>query len=62
MQGLVMKYFVLNPLKDNAYGVASRQALISYSCAIEMENKQLAKDIREWVCAIQKELMKCKDS
>ncbi len=46
--GLQLKYFVLNPTKDGAYGLASRQALLAYAKAIEEENNDLAYDLRIW--------------
>lgn len=46
--GLQLKYFVLTPHKDNAYGEASRQAMVAYACAIEAENDQLAWELRGW--------------
>jgi len=49
MEGLKMKYFVLNPFKNNAYGRASRIALIVYAKSIRQENKELAKDLTKWV-------------
>lgn len=52
MKGLCMKYFVLNPNKDTVYGRASRAALLAYADVIEMENKELADDLRRWVSEI----------
>lgn len=51
--GLQMKYFVLNPVKDNAYGEASRAAMLAYSAAITAENPTLAKDLFDWVARVQ---------
>jgi len=49
MTGLQLKYFVLNPTKDDAYGEASRKALLAYADAIQDENHELAYDVRHWV-------------
>ncbi len=54
-QGLQMKYFVLSPLKNSAYGRASRGALLAYATIIEPENFELAKDLRHWAYEIQEE-------
>lgn len=48
-KGLQMKYFVLNPSKQDAYGKASRSAMLLYAISIEEENKELASDLRQWV-------------
>jgi hypothetical protein len=47
--GLVMKYFVLKPRGDDNYAIASRRALLAYADYIEIENHQLAADLRAWV-------------
>lgn len=47
-QGLYMKYFVLNPTKNDVYGDASRYALEAYAYAIQGHNSQLAEELREW--------------
>lgn len=47
--GLTMKYFVLNPTKDDAYGEASRRAMEMYADVIEHKDKLLAVSIRLWV-------------
>lgn len=49
MSGLEMKYFVLNPNKNDAYGKASRRAIYHYAAEIYKENKQLAEDLCEWM-------------
>ena len=49
MEGLQMKYFVVSPNKDDAYGQASREALLAYASAIEAENPHLCSDLRRWV-------------
>lgn len=48
MNGLVMKYFVLKPKGNCPYAIASRRALETYAHCIEIENPQLAKDLRKW--------------
>jgi len=53
MEGIVMKYFVLNPTKKDAYGAASCKAMLVYADAIESTNEALAIDIRVWVHKIQ---------
>ena len=47
--GLQMKYFVLNPHKDNAYGRASRRALFAYAQEIAPENAEMASDLFHWL-------------
>lgn len=49
MEGLKMKYFVLNPEKRGAYGRASRKAMLVYADNIEKSNPALAHDLRDWV-------------
>lgn len=48
-QGLVMKYFVLEPEHDTPVGVASRAALATYSQAIYGTNQLLAHETMGWV-------------
>jgi len=48
-QGLVLKYFVLNPTKDDPYGEASRQAMRTYARIIREHNAGLAFDLRAWL-------------
>lgn len=48
-EGLCMKYFVLNPTKDNLYGRASRAAIREYAKYIQMQNFKLATDLNTWV-------------
>ena len=43
-----MKYFVLNPTKNDNYGHASRQALRTYAKEITDENPELAEDLWKW--------------
>lgn len=53
MNGLMMKYFVLTPHKDNAYGEASKRALKTYAASIFSENEDLAMDIVKWVAKLE---------
>ena len=53
--GLVMKYFVLNPNKQDAYGAASRAAMRAYAEGIDAENHDLALDLIEWCARIERE-------
>lgn len=53
MNGLEMKYFVLNPNKRDTYGLASRKAIMAYAEVVEKKNKQLAEGLRNWVLKIQ---------
>jgi|GEM_PF-1280886 hypothetical protein len=48
MDGLKMKYFVLNPTKDDSYGHASRQAMRTYAKEIWAENPELSNDLFRW--------------
>jgi hypothetical protein len=50
--------FVVSPEKDDAYGFASRRAMIQYARDIEGTNPNLARDLREKVLDIQLELAK----
>ena len=52
MEGLKMKYFVLNPTKDDDYGVASRNAIRTYAKSIKKTNAQLASELENWVNGI----------
>lgn len=56
-EGLVMKYFVLNPNKDDYYGEASRQAILTYAGVINHTNPVLARELRAWVEEIRKRIM-----
>ena len=49
MNGLFMKYFVLEPNKNDAYGEASRNAMTEYATSIAKENPGLSDDILKWV-------------
>lgn len=46
--GLQLKYFCLTPTKENAYGAASRKAMLAYADAIHDENLELAWELRRW--------------
>jgi len=49
MNGLFMKYFVLEPNKNDAYGEASRNAMSEYAASIAKENSGLSDDLLKWV-------------
>lgn len=49
MNGLLMKYFVLNPGKKDAYGKASRKAMKAFAVSIFDENEDLARDLVKWL-------------
>lgn len=53
MNGLMMKYFVLNPHKKDAYGKASRKAILAYADEIAKTNALLSTDLKSWVLKIQ---------
>jgi len=53
MEGLLMKYFVLSPTKDNEYGDASCKAVLKYADEIESTNEKLAVELRVWIHSIQ---------
>ena len=46
--GLQMKYFVLKPSGPSPYAKASRMAMREYAKAIEAENPDLSRELREW--------------
>lgn len=50
--GLFLKYFVLNPNKDNRHGKASRKAILEYARIIKSENSKLADDLEKWIVNI----------
>ena len=52
MSGLMMKYFVLKPQRGDIYGEASLAAMETYASWVEMENPELAADLREWIAKI----------
>ena len=56
MNGLQMKYFVLNPNKKDVYGEASRCAMLAYADAIEEENHDLWLDLVEWIARIERKM------
>lgn len=58
--GLLMKYFVLNPTKNDAYGKASRKAMKAYAVSIFDENEGLAKDLVQWIESLEGGLPKKK--
>lgn len=49
MDGLLMEYFVLNPAGDDAYALASREAMRAYAANIKGINYQMAKELEAWV-------------
>jgi hypothetical protein len=54
MEGLKMKYFVLNPHSKNEldiYAEASRKAMRAYARHIKIENEELANDLIKWADA-----------
>jgi len=61
-RGLEIKYFVLNPWKDNAYGVASRKAMEIYASIINTENQTLAMDIHKFLAKVEETLKLLHDS
>lgn len=48
MSGIQMKYFVLKPVGDDAYAMASRAAMRCFARHIEQSNPELAKEVQEW--------------
>jgi len=54
MKGLQLKYFVLNPTKDDEYGEASRLAILAYANHIKTTNPDLARDLFIWVNKLNK--------
>ena len=51
--GLLLKYFVLSPTKRDAYGEASRDAMIRYAESIRSTNPVLADELDEWVVRLE---------
>lgn len=50
MNGLKLKYFVLNPFSsDKAFAVASQEAIIVFAESIKETNPQLAEDLIGWI-------------
>ena len=56
MSGLEMKYFVLNPTKNNRYGRASRNAIRVYADDVWTENPKLCYDLKIWIDSIEQNL------
>lgn len=54
--GLLMKYFVLSPTKADAYGKASREAMLVYAASIASENRALADDLFAWLKRLEQEV------
>ena len=54
-KGLFLKYFDLNPSKDDAYGQASRDAVMRYAQSIETTNALLAQELVSWLRDIEEE-------
>ena len=51
MDGLKMKYFVLNPrskITDDSYAEASRKAMRAYARHIGLKNADLCNELLEW--------------
>ena len=57
MDGLVMKYFVLNPTKRGIYGKASRFAIREYAQMIRHENSKLCEDLLKWIADIEHKMI-----
>lgn len=51
--GLLLKYFVLSPAKQDPYGEASRTAARAYAAAIEATNPVLAAELVAWMNMIE---------
>lgn len=50
MDGLQLKYFVLNPSSsDDAYADASREAMLTFAKYIKGTNPKLSEDLSQWV-------------
>ena len=52
MEGLLMKYFVLNPgskFKGDPYAFASREAMKTYASAVSIIDPLLSTELTEWV-------------
>jgi hypothetical protein len=58
MEGLKMKYFVLNPNKRDWHGKASRLAIKIYADEIRHENSVFAHDLDEWIKSIEDRMLK----
>ena len=57
MTGLEMRYFVLNPNKKGAYGIASRRAIHAYAQSIQSTNHKLSEDLTNWLNKISHRLI-----
>lgn len=52
--GLYMRYFVLNPHKNDWHGRASRAAIQAYALVVEGHGQdQFSRELREWVAQIE---------
>lgn len=52
-EGLVMKYFVLNPTsKKTPYARASRQAIVTYANSIKKHDPLLSQHLLDWMYKI----------
>jgi hypothetical protein len=49
MEGLLMKYFVVNPNKRDWHGDASRAAIRAYAASVEAANPLLSSDLKAWL-------------
>jgi len=55
MIGLFLKYFVLNPTKNDSHGRASRAAIQTYADWIGRENKQFSDELVAWIDKLEEE-------
>lgn len=55
-KGLLFKYFVLSPTKNDAHGVASREAVERYAESIEVTDPLLAQELTAWLDEIEEEV------
>ncbi len=60
-KGLMMKYFVLSPLKDDVYGKASRAACRVYAKTIRRDNPDFSMELERWIVDIEFEIQKAID-
>lgn len=56
MEGLALKYFVLNPNKQDGFGVASREAIRTYAKCISSTDRQLSLDLFQWMDEIEEQI------
>lgn len=54
MSKIEMRYFVVNPIKDNPRGYASRKAVLAYADAIYGWDEELAGELRSWIDSIKR--------